>query len=235
MSELALLIELQAVHDNLRVVQRDLTDFPPDLAALDSELKTLARKLEENGKALTAARTQQATLTAELTAAQKLEDLSRGAMKEARQKVQFTAAIRELDERQRQKAAVAKPLKEVEQRIAALETAQAEMEARSGKAQAQFEELRGIFLSEHENQVAAEKILHARRTELQAQLDPTTVTRFDRLLQQRQGRAVVGVDKGTCGGCRTRLRTPLLAQLREEKSILCESCQRFLYDPSAQS
>ena len=52
MSQLSLLIELQTVHDHLRVILRDLTAFPPDLAALDNELKTLARKLEENAKAL---------------------------------------------------------------------------------------------------------------------------------------------------------------------------------------
>lgn len=232
MSQLSLLIELQTVHDNLHVIQRDLSAFPPDLAALDSELKMLSRKLEETHRALTSSRTQQATLTTNLAAAQKLEDLSKAAVKETKQKAQFTTAIRELDDRQRQKAAVARPLKDVETRIEALERADGEMRARQVEAQKHFDELRAVFLSEHQNQVEAEKLLQQRREEIQKQVDPGVLVKFDRLIQQRQGRAVVIVDKGSCGGCRTRLRTPFLAQLREEKNLYCESCQRIIYDPA---
>lgn len=232
MKQLPILIELQTVHDNLRVILRDLTAFPPDLAALDSELKTLARKIEENNRALANAKNTQGTLTTNLAAAQKLEDHSKAALKETKQKAQFTAAIRELDDRQRQKAAVARPLKEVETRIEALERATSEMELRQAEAQKQFDELRTVFLSEHENQVAAQAVLQKRQGELEKQLDPGTLAKFDKLIQQRQGRAVVGIDKGSCGGCRTKLRTPFLAQLREEKNLFCESCQRFIYDPT---
>ena len=232
MSQLSLLIELQTVHDNLRVIQRDLTAFPPDLAALDSELKTLAKKIEENNRALVNAKNLQGTLTTNLAAAQKLEDASKAALKETKQKVQFTAAIRDLDDRQRQKAAVTRPLKDVETRIEALEHATGEMETRQTEARKQFDELRAVFLSEHENQVAAQTVLLKRQDDIQKQLDPGTLVKFDRLIQQRQGRAVVGIDKGSCGGCRTKLRTPFLAQLREEKNMFCESCQRFIYDPT---
>ena len=232
MLQLSLLIELQTVHDHLRVILRDLTAFPPDLAALDSELKTLAKKIDENNKALANAKNLQATLTGNLAIAQKLEDTSKAAVKETKQKAQFTAAIRDLDERQRQKAAVVRPLKEVDARIEALERATGEMEIRQAEARKQFDELRTIFLAEHENQVEAQTSLQKRQDEIQKQLDPQTLSKFDRLIQQRQGRAVVGIDKGSCGGCRTKLRTPFLAQLREEKNMFCESCQRFIYDPA---
>ena len=78
----------------------------------------------------------------------------------------------------------------------------------------------------------AQRVLQVRQDELQQQLDPAMLSRFDKLIQQRQGRAVVGIDKGSCGGCRTKLRTPFLAQLREEKNMFCESCQRIIYDPA---
>jgi predicted nucleic acid-binding Zn-ribbon protein len=58
------------------------------------------------------------------------------------------------------------------------------------------------------------------------------MVRFKRLLQARQGRAVVGVENGACGGCRTRLRSPMVASLRSAETIYCESCQRILYDPA---
>jgi len=234
MSELAVLIELQSVHDNLRIIQRDLSAFPPDLAALDAELKILAKKAEETARALTGTRALHTQLSTEMASAQKAEDLAKTGVKGANQKVQYTAAIRELDDRQRQKAAVARPVKEAETRIEALERQTLEISTRQTEAQKQFDELKTVFLSEHENQVAALNVLLSRQTALEATLAPGLLLKFGRLLSQRQGRAVVGVDGGACGGCRTRLRTPFLAQLRESGNLFCESCQRILYDPGKQ-
>jgi predicted nucleic acid-binding Zn-ribbon protein len=233
MNELHVLIELQSVHDNLRTIQRDLSAFPPDLAALDAELKILARKSDEATRGLAATRALLASLSVELTSAEKAEELAKTAVKGASQKLQYTTAIRELDDRQRQKAAVARPVKEAETRIEALERQIQEVSGRQAEAQKQFDELKSIFLAEHENQVTAQTKLLARQAQLEAEMDPGMITKFGRLLQQRQGRAVVGVDNGACGGCRTRLRTPFIAQLRTTGSMFCESCQRILYDPAA--
>jgi len=234
MNELPVLIELQAVHDNLRVIERDLSAFPPDLAALDAEIKLLTRKADEVAKGLVGTRGLLATLSVELASAQKAEDLAKDAVKVATQKAQYTTAIRDLDERQRQKAAVARPVKEAEHRIEALERQQGEVATRLGEAQKQFDELKGIFLAEHENQVEGQARLQTRRLELEKSLDASLLRKFGQLLQQRNGRAVVGVDNGACGGCRTRLRTPFVAQLREAGNLFCESCQRILYDPARQ-
>lgn len=233
MSELSLLIELQAVHDNLATIQRDLTAYPPDLAALDAELKSLARKLEETTKGLGTHRTQAAALASDLELALKAEELAKAAVRGTTQKIQYTAAIRDLDDRQRQKSAVAKPLKETQDRLQALEAQEAALLERQAKVQQQFDELKAIFLAEHENQVAAKDVLDARNRELEAALAPATLAKFKRLLQGRHGQALAPVANGTCGGCRTRLRGPMLASLREGSELLtCESCQRFLFDPA---
>ncbi len=110
----------------------------------------------------------------------------------------------------------------------------ADLETRRTQIQAQFDELHQIFLSEHENQVAARELHLARRTELEALLEPALLSRFNKLIQQRQGRAVVPVENGNCSGCRTKLRIPLLSQLREQGTMPCEFCQRILFIPPKQ-
>ena len=232
MSELSVLIELQSVHDNLRTIQRDLSAFPPDLASLDAELKNLAKRIEETAKGLAASRSLFASLSVELGGAGRAEEIAKASVKGATQKTQYTAAIRELDERQRQKSAVARPVREAESRIESLERLDVDLKARQAEAQKQFDELKTVFLAEHENQVVAQTRLEARCAELEAALAPGLLVKFRRLLTMRQGRAVVGVDNGACSGCRTRLRTPFVAHLRESETLFCESCQRILYDPS---
>lgn len=232
MNHLPVLLELQAIHDHLSTIQRDLNAFPPEMAKLDAELKALAKKLETITKQLGDSRASQATLAKDLDQALKLEDSARTAVKHATQKVQYTAAIRELDERERQKAAVAKPLKDSESRISSLERERAELTDRQEEARRQFDELHQIFMAEHENQVIARERALARKQELEAQLEQVELGRFNRLIQVRHGQAVVTVENGACTGCRTKLRGPLLTQLREKHVVNCESCQRLLFLPA---
>jgi len=234
MDTLPILMELQGLHENLRVIQRDLTAFPPDMATMDAELKTIAKRQESVAKNLADAKTKAETLDGQVKLAQRLEGHAKAALKQSTHKVQYTAAIRELDERERQTASVARPLKELTARIALLEKEAEELEARQTQLQAQFDELHQIFLSEHENQVAAQGIHKTRCAELEAKLEPAALSRFNKLIAQRQGRAVVPVDNGNCGGCRTKLRAPLLSQLRAQGTIPCEFCQRILFIPPKQ-
>jgi len=234
MNELPILLELQGLHENLRTIQRDLTAFPPDMAKLDTELKAIIKRQESASKELLECKAKAGNLDSELKLAQRLEDHAKTALKQSTHKVQYTAAIRELDDRERQKASVTRPLKEVSTRISTLEKETAELEARRLLVQSQFDELHQIFLSEHENQVAAKDLHQTRRLELEASLEPAALTRFNKLISQRQGRAVVPVENGNCGGCRTKLRVPLLSQLREQGTIPCEFCQRILFIPPKQ-
>jgi uncharacterized protein len=232
MSLLPVLLELQAIHDNLATIQRDLTAFPPEMAKLDTDLKAMAKRIETLTKDLGDAKATQASLTKEFSQAQKLEDLARAALKSSTQKVQYTAAIRDLDERERQKAAIAKPLKDTETRVQVWEKELGELTALQTKTKDEFAELNAIFLSEHANQVAAKEQCMLRKAELETKLEPVELGRFNRLIVGRHGRAVVTVENGACTGCRTKLRGPLMAQLREKTTLNCESCQRILYIPA---
>ncbi len=232
MMPLPILLELQSIHDGLRTIHRDLTSFPPDMAGLDAEVKALAKRLEKADKEHAELDVTRTRLEKELAVAQRLEAHARTALKGTTQKIQYTAAIRELDERERQRSAVARPLKETEAKLEALSSERASLREQHADTLARFQELHEIFLSEHENQVVGQGRLELRRGELEAALDPSLVARFNRLIESRQGRAVASVEAGACTGCHTKLRNPFLNQLREQKMLPCESCQRLLYLPA---
>lgn len=231
MTSLPVLLELQQVHDNLRTIQRDLGAFPTDLARFDTERKALAKRLEQLDKEITEGKNRRASLEAVLTQSQKAEERARAAVKQTQSKVHYAAAIRELDERERERSAAAKPMKDLNARLEAQEQERAGVEAGRAEAEAQFQALHAIFLSEHGNQVSARERLVQRQAELEAQFPPAELARFNRLLEARQGRALVPVENGLCSGCRTKLRIPLLAQVRDHGLGTCESCQRLIHLP----
>jgi len=232
MEQLTTLRDLQATLDYLATIQRELSALPPDLAALDAKVKSTEKQIAEKTKALDTAKAQIAVKSKEFIQAQKDEDRARAAVKTTSQKLQYTAAIRELDEKERLKAAVSKPLKALEITVQTLEQALGALETERAAAQAQFDELHAVFLDEHANQVEGRKQLLAKKAKLETKLTPPEVARFHRLAGARQGRAVVIVENGACSGCNVKLRGPMLFQLKEGKTIVtCESCQRTLFLP----
>lgn len=99
MENLGTLRELQCTLDYLQTIERELALLPPDLAALDARVKELERQRAEKSKALELSQAQIQSKTKELAQAVKEEDHARAALKTTNQKVQYTAAIRELDEK----------------------------------------------------------------------------------------------------------------------------------------
>lgn len=232
MDHLATLRDLQATLDYLQTIERELSALPPDLAALDTRLKTIAKQMADKTKALDTARSHIQIKTKDLVLAQKEEERARAAVKGTSQKVQYTSAIRELDEKERLRAQIARPLKALGTEAQALEEALAALEAERTALQAQFDELHGVFLEEHANQVEGRKALKAKQSALEAKLATAEVLRFHRLAAARQGRVVVPVENGACSGCHVKLRGPFLFQLKEAKeAVTCESCQRILFLP----
>ena len=224
-----LLLELQATHDYLRTIQRDLGDFPPDLAALDAARRTLEKRVDEGRRALEALEAQAAKHRAEVERAKEQEDRARAALKAVTQKAHYAAAIREVEDRERARNQAARPLRDLEPKLAALAADLAKALPDLEVATARFQELHAVFLSEHETQVLARDQLEAKRADLEGQLPAPQLAHFRKLMANRAGKAVVPVESGACSGCHTKLRMPFLNQLRDRREALpCENCQRFL-------
>jgi hypothetical protein len=230
MANLQLLRDLQGTLDNLRTIDRDLAALPPDLATLDQKLKAVRKEKADKSKLLESLRTKREAHARELAAADKAIAGIRSHLKEATQKVQYAALIREQEEHERAHNAAVRPLKEAEAQIQQLEQDLVDLTSREATQAAEFAVLHEAFLGDHVNQVEARVTLLAKQAELEAAMAPADLAKFKKILEARQGRAVVGVENGLCAGCRTRVRPVVASQLREGKLLLtCESCHRFLY------
>ncbi|MBI1798093.1 MAG: hypothetical protein HYR73_00210 [Candidatus Eisenbacteria bacterium] len=71
--------------------------------------------------------------------------------------------------------------------------------------------------------------LHAGRGGHVEALPPATRSRYERVYGSREGRAVVGVVKGACGGCFRALPPQTLQEARRRDRVLsCEGCGRLV-------
>lgn len=230
MTPIELLRDLQRTLDLLQTIDRDLQAFPPDLAELDRKVKALEKASVDDAKALAEGRVKAEAMARELAGSRKALERTQEELRHANQKVQYAALIREKEEREKAVAAQSRPLKELEAKLQEIEARMAPREAELSAAKAQFAELREVFRAEHGNQVAGQEELEAKRAKLEAELSAPDLARFRKVAQARGGKAVVAVENGHCLGCRTRLRPPVMADLRAGKGLIaCEACQRYLY------
>jgi hypothetical protein len=72
--------------------------------------------------------------------------------------------------------------------------------------------------------------LQEKRKAYTPNIDPKLLTQYERILDKREGLAIVPVYHGACGGCHIGLTSQLQNEIQmSEKLITCEDCARMLY------
>jgi len=72
--------------------------------------------------------------------------------------------------------------------------------------------------------------LTSNRAELAAAVDDTARNRYERLIKNKGGNVVVGVQHGVCGGCHMKLPTQLIVTCQAQNELVsCINCGRILY------
>jgi predicted nucleic acid-binding Zn-ribbon protein len=70
----------------------------------------------------------------------------------------------------------------------------------------------------------------ADREQLAAGVDDTTRSRYERLLKNKGGTAIVGIQHGVCGGCHMRFPPQIMIGCKKNEEIVtCPNCGRILY------
>ena len=79
-------------------------------------------------------------------------------------------------------------------------------------------------------------VLEARRDAHVKELASATRARYERVHASREGRAVVGIVKGACGGCYRTLPPAVLQEARRRDRMMgCEGCGRIIVWPPVET
>jgi predicted nucleic acid-binding Zn-ribbon protein len=95
--------------------------------------------------------------------------------------------------------------------------------------QAEYDEQQAILAAREQETRSKVEALQKQRESLMVQLRRQTVGAYQRILNGKDGLAVVEVVRGSCGGCSTRIPPQRVMEIREMNQIrYCESCGRIL-------
>ncbi|PIQ81847.1 MAG: hypothetical protein COV76_06765 [Candidatus Omnitrophica bacterium CG11_big_fil_rev_8_21_14_0_20_64_10] len=78
------------------------------------------------------------------------------------------------------------------------------------------------------------EVLQKQRDGLLSDVEPRVLAQYERILERKQGLALVPVISESCGGCYMRIPPQRVNEIQMgSRLITCESCARILYYPTA--
>ncbi len=227
---IAALVELQQVDDEVRVHDVQRRDLAANLERLHAILSRMEGELDDKREKLGEAVAFHKDKAGELQA-----DADR--LTRAKQKLAGVTRTKEYAAMQRELDNLRKQYSDNEAELTRLAEAIAEYEASIKAQEAKLKDLRsevareeatsGDRVRELETTIAK---ISERKKEISKDLKPQLVKRYERVLQRRDGKAVVAVEDGQCTGCRMRLPPQLYIRVQRGETLeTCPTCQRYLY------
>ena len=101
---------------------------------------------------------------------------------------------------------------------------------RLARAEKETQEKKKEFEYQQEKLKAGLNELASKRLEVLKQVTPEARELYEKIVQRKQGVALVPVEGESCGGCRMEIRPQLLNEIKlKETLVVCENCSRILY------
>jgi len=74
------------------------------------------------------------------------------------------------------------------------------------------------------------KALEAKRNQIIPDIEKTNLSRYERVLENKEGLALVPVRNGSCGGCFMNVPAQVINEIKmHDRLVFCEMCARVLY------
>ena len=220
---------LQGLDEQALAVRQIQARFPEQRRELVHRIVETRERLEQAKARLTESQKQRRDLEREAGALGEQERHFQQQLPAIRKNEEYTALLHEIEAARRKRSEVetrALEWMEVEEREQgerpvleqALKGAEAEAAARAK-----------LIGAEEASEQAKLDVLEARREAHLKELPPSTRARYERVHASRDGRAVVAILKGACGGCYRTLPPAVLQEARRrDRMMSCEGCGRII-------
>jgi predicted nucleic acid-binding Zn-ribbon protein len=224
------LIALQDVELEIYKAEEGLREIPQQIAEIESIISARKKSLDTVDEEISSYEERKTPLEMELKENQEILDAADARIKRIKTNKEFLALQREIDLAKKRKAdleeQVLNLMEKMEKKVSERERIQQSFESdrvildeKMGKLKEQMKDLESV-LSEYQG-----KDHRLRKT-----VDPSLLSKYDRIKQSKKGLAVVECNDGVCRGCNMHIPPQLYNELiRGDKMITCPACQRILF------
>jgi uncharacterized protein len=216
--------------DDLQYMKGDLPQIVEDLSANVKLKLALKKELEDTLKKSISLRDQ---IDTEILSLNERIEKYKAQQFQVKTNKQYDALAREVDQAQER---ITKLQKEMEMLEGKAETAKQDAETLAPEIETMQEELTekkkelSAVNKEHEDE---ELKLKHKRDKLAGRLTKADQQLYERIRKAKDGKAIVPLQRNSCGGCFNRVPPQKILELRANESMLvCERCGRILVSDS---
>ncbi len=229
LEDLKTLVDLQNVDGQLFALEKAKGDLPHRVMELKSQLDQLAKLHRQKAEALQTAQSGSRAAEGALQMAKERKKKYDNQLYSVKNNKEYDAVTAEIE-------AAAAEIDEIETKILeaieqeeTLQKELAEQEQRLKALQSEYEEQEAILAAREAETRSMAEALQSQRNSLVVKLRKPLLGAYQRILNGKDGLAVVEVIRGSCGGCLTRIPPQRVHEIREMSQIhYCESCGRIL-------
>jgi len=228
--QIKLLVELQGIDTNIRRMETEIESVPVVIKDMEEGFKsktTNLKKLEEESKALVLKRKEK---EGELEAKEGVAKKYQSQLFQIKNNKEYSALQDEIGRAKADGSVIEEDILKIFDAIDAknkeISKEKEIVKAEEGKLEEEKKKLNAQALAA-KSELEGVK---AKRSELAAKVDPKSLAKYERLLNNKDGLAIVPIANEACQGCFRILPPQVINEIRmHEGLVVCDSCARLLY------
>jgi len=224
------LVELQKIDGEVYAFKKDLQEKPAYLADLKNHFeakKANLKSLEEKSKAIVL---QRKSFEGELKSREEEIVKTNAQLSQLKTNKEYQAKINEIEHIKADKSIIEEKIllsyDEVDKVNAEIEKEKAIL-AEEEKGYLSQKVAIETQIKEIEDKL---KVLNSQRSQMTAGVDPANLAMYEKILEKKEGVAIVPIQGHSCGGCFMNTPEQMINEIRmHDHMVSCEMCNRILY------
>jgi hypothetical protein len=225
----ARLWSLQQLDSELKTLAGKLEAIPARIESLKKTALDAKQELEETRRAVVERRKQYKLAEVELRAA---EDKVAGysvQLYSAKTNEQYKAFLKEIETQKKLKSGIEDRMIVLLEETEALDQKARTDERRAAEVESEHQERIRLLEAEQAELVAAVKEREVQRADIARSLPEELLKRYERVRASKAGMAVAPIRKERCSGCLSPVPAQRIVEIdREDRVYICEACGRIL-------
>jgi len=228
--QIRMLIELQGLDKEIFEKKKVLDEIPDRIKELDSifeKKNTNLKKLEDEVKKIQMQKKEQEI---DLESKEQAIKKYQSQLYQVKTNKEYTSLEKEIETIRADKSVLEENIIGILDKVDALEKEKQKEQEILKEEKRKIEEEKKKMSAEKAALEAEYNDLSKRRTEFAGEIDKNILSRYERILHNRAGLAMVPIEGDACGGCNMNLPPQVINEAMLKKELIfCGNCSRILY------
>ena len=229
-SQIKKLVDLQKIDVEIFSLKRDLTEKPAEVEELKNQFELKKSHLKELEEKIKIVQVNQKNLELDLKSKEDGIVKADGSLALLKTNKEYQAKLHEIENIKADKSIIEEKIllsyDEIEEARKEIEQEKIVVAGEEKKYFAQKKEVEDFIVLTNDKV----KKLDIQRREISPGVNPDFLARYERILNNRDGVAMVPVKNHSCGGCFMTVPEQTVHEIKMyDKLVMCEMCARFLY------